>query len=145
MRLQMVTIPLQMRYKFTRTGPLKFFAFAGFGLNMIVQSDVDVTIKYHFPSLSIGENPNNNPNLANTIKETRRVSEHIRDGAPFSSKSYVTTTTGLGIEYSVAEHKTFFLQAAFQYQIPDLEFSNNNGKHIRSISVQAGVRSPLMK
>ena len=56
MRLQMVTIPLQIRYKVTRNGPLKFFAFAGFGLNMIVQSDVDVTINIislHFLSEKI--------------------------------------------------------------------------------------------
>jgi hypothetical protein len=143
MRLQLVTMPVQFRYKVDHNGPFKFYALAGFGLNLIVQSNIDVLIKYHFASLSANANPNNDPNLANTIKETRRIKEHIRDGAPFSTKSFLSATAGLGIEYSINEHKTFFLQSAIQYQIPDLEFSNNNGKHIRSLSVQAGVRTPL--
>ncbi len=145
MRLQLVTLPLQMRYKVDNKGPFKFYAQAGFDLNLIVQSDIDVSIKYHFQSLSINENPNSNPNLANTIKESRRVSEHIRDGAPFSTKSFVSAAAGLGIEYSFNEHKTFFIQTAAHYQIPNLEFSNNNGKHLRSISFQTGVRTPLGK
>ncbi|MGB3078476.1 MAG: hypothetical protein WBB31_05305 [Saprospiraceae bacterium] len=145
MRLQLVTLPLQMRYKVENKGPIKFYALAGFDLNLIVQSDIDVSIKYHFQSLSINENPNSNPNLANTIKESRRVSEHIRDGAPFSTKSFVSAAAGLGLEYSLNEHKTFFIQAAAHYQIPNLAFSNNNGKHLRSISIQTGVRTPLGK
>jgi len=145
MRLQLVTLPLQLRYKLDNKGPMKFYALAGFGLNLIVQSNIDVLIKYHFPSLTAGENPNNDPNLANTIKETRRISEHIRDGAPFSTKIFLSANAGLGVEYSINEHKTLFLQTAVQYQIPDLEFSNNNGKHIRSVSIQAGVRTPLGK
>ncbi len=145
MRLQLVTLPLQMRYKLENKGPFKFYALAGFDLNLIVQSDIDVTIKYHFQSLSVNENPNNNPKLDNTIKESRRVSEHIRDGAPFSTKSFVSAAAGLGIEYSLNENKTFFIQTAAHYQIPNLEFSNNNGKRIRSISIQTGVRTPLGK
>ncbi|MGB4848548.1 MAG: hypothetical protein WBP41_11555 [Saprospiraceae bacterium] len=145
MRLQLVTVPLQMRYKVDNKGPFKFYALAGFDLNLIVQLDIDVSIKYHFQSLSVNENPNSNPNLANTIKESRRVSEHIRDGAPFSTKSFVSAAAGLGIEYSLNEHKTFFIQTAAHYQIPNLEFSNNNGKQLRSISFQTGVRTPLGK
>lgn len=145
MRMQLVTMPVQMRYKIDNKGPFRFYAIAGFDLNLIVQSDVDVSIQYHFPSLSAGENPNNNPGIAQTIKETRRISEHIRDGAPFNTKSFVSATGGLGFEYSFNEHKTLFIQSAVQYQIPNLQFSNNNGKHIRSISIQAGVRTPLGK
>ncbi|MBK9983592.1 MAG: outer membrane beta-barrel protein [Saprospiraceae bacterium] len=106
MRLQLVTLPLQMRYKVENKGPIKFYALAGFDLNLIVQSDIDVSIKYHFQSLSINENPNSNPNLANTIKESRRVSEHIRDGAPFSPKSFVSCCR-FRSQYSLNEHKTF--------------------------------------
>ncbi|MEO6131912.1 MAG: hypothetical protein ABIQ02_08685, partial [Saprospiraceae bacterium] len=145
MRLQLVTMPVQVRYKVYNKGPFRFYALAGFDLNLIVQSDVDVSIKYHFPSLSAGENPNNNPGIAQTIKETKRVSEHIRDGAPLSTKSFVSGAAGLGLEYAFNEHKTLFLQAAAQYQIPNVQFSNNNGKHIRSISIQTGVRTPLGK
>jgi hypothetical protein len=143
MRLQLVTVPFQFRYRFEPKGRLKAYTLAGFGLNVITQSDIDVLIKYHFASLSANENPNNNPSLAETIRETRRIREHIRDGAPFSTKSFVSATAGLGLEYALTEHKTLFLQTALQYQIPNLSFSNINGKHIRSVSLQMGVRTPL--
>ena len=143
MRLQMISVPLQFRYRFDHKGFFKAYGLAGFGLHLIAQSDVDVLIKYHFPSLSYGQDPNNVPQLAEIYRETRRISEHIRDGAPFSTKSYFSVNVGAGVEYSVSENKTIFLQSTLLYQVPNLTFSNNNGKHIRSMSLQAGVRTPL--
>jgi hypothetical protein len=143
MNLQLVSVPVQYRYRFDHQGKLQAYGLAGFGLHVIARSDIDVLIKYHFPSLSAGENPNNNPSLAETIRETRRIREHIRDGAPFSSKSFFSANAGLGLEYYMTPHKILFLQTAIQYQIPNLKFSNNNGKNIQSVSIQAGVRTPL--
>ena len=143
MRLQLVSVPLHYRYKFDYKGPFKVYGLAGLGLNLIAQSNIDVVIEYQFPSLSFGGDPNTDPTLGPIIKETRRISEHIRDGAPFSTKSFFSVEAGAGIEYAVSEHKSLFLQSAVQYQVPNLGFSNNNGKHIRSVSLQAGVRTPL--
>jgi hypothetical protein len=145
MRLQIVSLPVQYRYRFDHTGRFKAYAIAGGGFHVIAESDIDVSIKYHFASLAFGENPNNDPNLAATIQESRRIREHIRDGAPFSTKSFVSVNAGLGIEYMLTEHKALFLQAVGQYQIPNITFSNNNGKHLRSVSLQAGIRGPLGK
>ena len=145
MRLQLLTVPLQYRYRIAHKGPLKFYALGGFGVNVIAQSNIDVVVKYHFPSLSFGENPNNNPVLAQTIRETKRVREHIRDGAPLSTKNFVTANLGGGVEYAVLGDKILFLQTAVQYQVPKIAFSNNNGKHIRSVTLQAGIRTPLGK
>ncbi len=143
MRLQMVSVPVHYRYRFLHKSRTKAYALAGFGMHVIAQSDIDVQIRYHFPSLAAGQNPNSDPLLANTIRETRRISEHIRDGAPFSTKSFVSTHAGLGLEYGLTHNKTLFLQGILQYQIPELKFSNNNGKHIRTMSLQMGVRTPL--
>jgi hypothetical protein len=143
MRLQLVSVPLQFRYRFEPEGRLKAYALAGFGMHVIVQSDIDVRVKYQFASLAAGENPNNNPAAAQTIYETRRISEDIKDGAPFSTKSFISANIGLGVEYMLRENKTLFLQTAYQYQVPDLNFSNHNGKHILSLSLQAGVRTRL--
>ena len=145
MRLQVVSLPVQYRYRFDHTGRFKAYGIAGGGFHVIAESDIDVSIKYHFPSLAFGENPNNDPSLAATIQESRRIREHIRDGAPFSTKSFVSVNAGLGIEYMITEHKALFLQTVAQYQIPNITFSNNNGKHLRSVSLQAGIRGPLGK
>jgi hypothetical protein len=143
MRMQLISVPLQFRYRFEPQGRLKAYALAGFGLHLIAQSDIDVLVKYNFPSLPEGENPNNNPSLARTIRETKRVSDDFREKAPFSNTSYISANLGAGLEYRLTERQTVFLQAAYQYQIPNLRFSNHNGKHLLSVSVQAGVRTPL--
>lgn len=143
MRMQLISVPLQFRYRFEPKGRLKAYALAGFGLHLIAQSDIDVLVKYNFPSLPEGEDPNNNPSLARTIRETKRVSDDFREKAPLSNTSYISANLGAGLEYRLAERKTLFLQAAYQYQIPNLRFSNHNGKHLLSVSVQAGVRTPL--
>ena len=143
MRLQLVSVPLQFRYRFEPKGRLKSYALAGFGMHVIVQSDIDMMVKYKFNSLAAGENPNNDPAAAQTIHETRRISEDIKDGAPFSTKSFISANLGLGLEYVLRENKTLFLQTAYQYQIPKLKFSNHNGKHILSLSLQVGVRTQL--
>ena len=143
MRLQLVSVPFHMRYRFENKGRLKAYALAGFGLHVIVQSDIDIIAKYNFASLAAGENPNNVLELAQTIRETKRISEDFKDGAPFSTKSFISANLGLGLEYSLRENKALFLQTAYQYQIPNLRFSNHNGKHILSLSLQAGVRTTL--
>jgi hypothetical protein len=53
--------------------------------------------------------------------------------------------SGVGVEYMLTEHKAIFLQSVAQYQIPNIAFSNNNGKHLRSVSLQVGIRGPLGK
>jgi hypothetical protein len=145
MKMQIVSLPVQYRYRFDHEGRFKTYGIAGGGFHVIEQSDVDVQIKYHFASLAFGQNPNHDPTLAATIKESRRIREHIRDGAPFSTKSFVSINAGLGIEYMLSEHKAIFFQTVAQYQIPNIAFSNNNGKHLRSVSLQAGIRGPLGK
>ncbi len=143
MRMQLVSAPLQFRYRFEPKGRLKSYAIAGFGLHLITQSDIDVMVEYNFPSLSEGEDPNNIPSLARTIRQTKRVSDDIRKKAPFSSQSFISANLGVGMEYLLDEHKTLFLQTAYQYQVPNLRFSNHDGKHLLSLSFQAGVRTPL--
>lgn len=143
MRMQLISAPLQFRYRFEPKGRLKSYAIAGFGLHLITQSDIDVMVEYNFPSLNEGEDPNNVPSLARTIRQTQRVSEDIRKKAPFSSQSFISANLGVGMEYLLDEHKTLFLQTAYQYQVPNLRFSNHDGKHLLSLSFQAGVRTPL--
>lgn len=143
MHMQVISVPLQYRYRFDYEGRLKAYALAGFSLHYIVQSDIDVLIEHNFPSLSAGEDPTTVPALARTIRQAQRVSEDIKDSAPFSTRSYISANLGAGIEYAITEQKTLFFQTAYQYQIPNLRFSNHNGKHLLSVSFQAGVRTPL--
>lgn len=143
MHIQFVSVPLEYRYQITPSRRFNAYVLGGFALHVIAQSDVDVVVKHSFASLSPGENPNSNPELVRNIRASKQLSEDFRDGAPFSTKSHISANIGLGIEYRLTKQKTLFLQSAYQYQIPNLRFSNHNGKHLLSVSLQAGVRTPL--
>lgn len=143
MQLQLISVPIQFRYKITPQRQFRLYAIAGLGMHIIAQSDIDVDVNYNFNSLPEGENPNNHPALAQTIRESQRLSDKFRKKAPFSTKSYVTANLGLGVEFSLADRKNIFLQSTYQYQIPNLRFSNHNGKHLVTTALQAGVRTPL--
>jgi hypothetical protein len=143
LRLQLVSVPLQGRIRLDRKGRIQTYAAGGMTFTVVAQSDLDVVSSYNFTSLAAGADPNSDPVIARTLRETRRISETLRDGAPFSSKNYVSLNGGLGVEYVIMHHKKLFLQAQAQYQIPNLEFSNHNGKDLRALVVQAGLRSSL--
>lgn len=143
LRLQLVSVPLQGRFRLDRKGRIQTYAAGGMTFTVVAQSDLDVVSSYNFTSLAAGADPNSDPVIARTLRETRRISETLRDGAPFSSKNYVSLNGGFGLEYVIMNHKKIFLQAQAQYQIPNLEFSNHNGKDLRALVVQAGLRSSL--
>jgi hypothetical protein len=143
LRLQLVSVPLQGRFRLDRKGRIQSYAAGGMTITVVAQSDLDVVSSYNFNSLAAGADPNSDPVIARTLRETRRISETLRDGAPFSSKNYVSLNGGFGLEYVIMNHKKIFLQAQAQYQIPNLEFSNHNGKDLRALVVQAGLRSSL--
>ncbi len=145
MLMQFISIPLQARYKFDPHGRIRTYAQAGFGMHMIMQSHADVDVEYDFPTLVEGEDPNADPALQRTIRQTQRASEDLRDQAPFSTKSLVSANLGLGIEYDLFEDKTIFIQSLYQYQIPNLRFKNHGEKHLVTLSIQAGVRAPISR
>lgn len=145
MNLQLISLPLQFRYRINHKGPFRFYAFTGFGLHLIAKSDIDVLIKYEFATSAPAIDPKEDPKNEEIFYNTRRISEHIRDGAPFSTKTFLSLNGGLGCEYSLSSQKTLFLQSGAQYQLPNVKFSNNNGKNIRSVSIQGGVRMPIGK
>ena len=142
-RMQVISVPLQLRYHFERKGRLKAYAIAGFGLHLIAQSDIDLDVDYNFASLEEGEDPNNVPSLARTIRQTQIVSDGFRKKGSFKNHSYISANLGAGLEYALPDRKMIFAQTAYQYQIPNLRFSNHNGNHLLSVSFQAGVRAPL--
>ncbi len=143
MQIQIISAPIQLRYKITPQNRFQWYAIAGVGMHIIAQSDIDVDVNYNFSSLPVGENPNNHPALAKTIRESQRLRDNFRQKAPFSTKSFITANLGLGFEYAVAARKSLFLQSTYQYQIPNLRFSNHNGKQLVSTAIQVGVRTPL--
>lgn len=143
MDMQVLTLPVMARFAIGAKKRLNPYLITGMAMNVVAKLDMDVVSNYHFASLAVGEDPSSKPHLLQTIQESKRLREGILDGEPFSSKNYLTANIGAGLEYALINHRSLFIQSIFQYQIPNLNFSNNKGKDLRSIAIQAGVRTTL--
>lgn len=145
LRLQLITLPMQGRYRLDHTGRIQTYLAGGMSFTVVAQSDLDVFSSYSFTSLAQGADPKSDPVLARTLRETQRISEHLRDNTPFKTKNYLSLQAGAGVEYVLTNHNKFFLQVLAQYQIPNVEFSKHNGKDLRAMALQAGMRTLLGK
>jgi hypothetical protein len=138
--IDLVSIPLSLSYKIKPSGTFRFYVVGGLDFNIIAQAHYDLKIQNNYPfPLSITQSASS---LASN-REAHRVKEHILDGAKFNSKSFVTAHAGIGIEKYLNPELSIFLQPSYLYQIPIDRFSNNIGKHFKTLNIRIGTRLPL--
>jgi hypothetical protein len=138
--IDLVSIPLSLSYQVKPTGTFRFYVVGGFDLNIIAQAHYDLNIQNNYPlPLSITQSASA---LASN-REAHRVKEHILDGATFNGKSFVTAHAGFGIEKYLNPDLSIFMQPSYLYQVPINRFSNNGGKHFKTLNIRIGARMPL--
>jgi hypothetical protein len=138
--IDLVSIPLSLSYQVKPTGTFRFYVVGGFDLNIIAQAHYDLNIKNNYPlPLSITQSAS----ALALNREAHRVKEHILDGATFNGKSYVTAHAGFGIEKYLNPDLSIFMQPSYLYQVPINRFSNNGGKHFKTLNIRIGARMPL--
>ncbi len=136
--LHIVSVPMYAHWNFDRKGKTRFYALAGTGINLIADAHYDLITRNNFRS-----GPSGGVRDKNTDYEVARIREHILDGAEFSSKSYITLVGGLGVEHHIGDKLSLFAQPTFNYQVPFFQFSDQNGKQFKYISMQFGTRVRL--
>ncbi|RLD18288.1 MAG: hypothetical protein DRI69_10580 [Bacteroidetes bacterium] len=136
--LHIVSVPMYAHWNFDRKGKTRFYAIGGANVNLIANAHYDLITRNNFRS-----GPSGGVRDKNTDFEVARIREHILDGAEFSSKSYITLVAGLGVEHNIGDKLSVFAQPSFNYQVPFFQFSDQNGKQFKYISMQFGTRVRL--
>jgi hypothetical protein len=135
--LNIISLPLYMHYKIDGKGLWRVYATGGASLHVIANANYDLIVETYTTSIV------QNPQQLQIEREVQRVREHMRDGAKFSSKGYLTLIGGLGLERYLNQRMSVFVQPMYHYQIPFFGLIDQNGKHLQNGSLMLGTRISL--
>lgn len=136
--LNIVSLPLYLHWKLDGRGVWRVYATGGASMHVIANANYDLIAENIYTSSAV----QSGQQLQN-IREVQRVREHMRDGAKFSSKGYLTAMGGFGVERYLNSRMSVFAQPMYQYQIPFFGLIDQNGKHLQNGSLLLGTRISL--
>lgn len=145
--LDIVRIPVNLRYNFFKKKKWNFYAYSGASLNFAVETF------YHFTTRDIGQSdasrnfvaPSRNPR---SPEESSRPYSHaaydgLFEGGTISNNTFLTANLGFGIERFFTPRMSIFFQPGYQYQ-----FTNGLGPQsdrVNSLSIMTGAKVTLKK
>lgn len=151
--LDVLRIPLRVRYDVTRMGKWHLYGQGGVAMNLTMNR-----IHYH-EVVQIGGDPLLPPESTDfdlrggsENEETRKpdygsVNESVgllKSGGTFKNNNYVSFELGIGIERFLSSRFSIFTQPTFNTQFLESSIGLNN-ERINTLSIEAGVRVSLKK
>lgn len=136
--LNVLSVPLYFHWKIDGRGLWRVYATSGISLHVIASAHYDLITETIYTSSAVQD-----PTQMQNRGEVERLRENMLDGAKFSSKGYITTVGGFGIERSLNSRMSLFIQPMYEYQIPFFGLIEQNGKHQQNGSLLLGTRISL--
>ena len=139
--LNMVKIPVNLKYHFYQKGKWNVYANGGANLNMAMQANYDK--KQHFFGVSNptgGFNPLPFGEVA--VSETttkKRFADGIFEGGSFIENRYFTANLGFGVERKFNPRWSIFGQPTYQHQLLSQGLGPNKDR-INTLSILTGAR-----
>ncbi len=139
--LNMVKIPLNLKYHFYQKGKWNVYANGGANLNMAMQANYDKK-QYFFG----GDNPTGGfvplPIGSVAVSETttkKRFADGIIEGGSFIENRYFTANLGFGVERKFNPRWSIFGQPTYQHQLLSQGLGPNKDR-INTLSILTGAR-----
>lgn len=129
--MDIVEVPLNVRYHFAKKQKVKVYASAGVSMNLAMNANYD-RVEY-YPILSPQQ-----PRIA----ATNPVKDGLLHGGTFNNNSYLTANIGAGLEYALTEKRSVFLQTAYHHSLNEGGVGPKNDR-LNNFSIQAGARITL--
>jgi len=129
--MDVVELPVNVRYTFAKKGKLKFYANAGISANVALANNF-VRDEY-YPLIDPLE-----PRLAST----NLIKGGLLNGESLNKNLYITTNIGAGMEYALSNKHSVFVQGAYQQYLGNKGLGPKNDK-INSFAINAGARVTL--
>lgn len=133
-QLDIVKLPLHLRYNFMNQNKWNVYAHSGASFNMTVET------LYEYTSQNIGNTSND---FASRREDPHSSSAYngIFEGGNFIDNTFITANLGLGVERHFNTRMSVFLGSTYQHQITK-GLGPQNDK-INSLSIMAGARVTL--
>jgi hypothetical protein len=143
--LDLIRLPLNIKYNFSEKKKWNIYAFSGLSLNMAVETF------YNFTTQDVGQSDASrnfgipNPRMPDEYREqfSQPSYDGIFEGGKFSTNSFITANFGFGIERYFTPRMSIFVQPAYMHQLSKGLGPQND--QINSISILTGAKVTLKK
>ncbi|MCO6491811.1 MAG: hypothetical protein J5I98_25575 [Phaeodactylibacter sp.] len=143
--LNIINVPLHVRYSFLRRGGWRAYALAGASLQVAFQRNYYVTEAPQFDFLPMRP-PSSPPppapsNEEPAIDRIRKSGLGWFEGGTFEENAYLTGNVGLGLERYINSHWSLFVQPTYQHSLQYFRVGlGPNADQINSLSVLFGAK-----
>ena len=129
--MDVVEVPVNVRYTFAKKGKLKFYGNAGVSANIALTNNY---VRDEFYPIIDPLQPR--------IAATNLIKGGLINNESLNKNLYITTNVGAGMEYAVTNKHNIFVQAAYQQYLNDKGLGPKNDK-ISTLAINAGARITL--
>lgn len=136
-QLNLVNLPIHVKYRFKRGKHWSFFGLLGGSLNVAAQTSYDTEL-----SLST---PNNERKILVQTEGDRLPQDYksgLLEGGKFQENYYLTADIGVGAEYKVNKRWSLFVQPTYMHQI-GVKGIGPNKDRINTLALQFGSKVVL--
>ena len=129
--MDIVEVPVNLRYHFAKKQKVKLYASAGVSMNLAMNTNYE-RVEY-YPVLSP---------LQPRIAAVNPIKDGILHGGDFGKNSFLAANIGAGMEYALTQKHSVFLQTAYQHSLSETGVGPKNDRQ-NNFSIQAGARITL--
>jgi hypothetical protein len=142
--LNIVSVPLNVLYRFDNTGKWRFYTLAGISGQLAVKAEYDTERKeLAFPSPYLRESESEYVNQGNrSLLESKDFNQGLLDGGALKDNLFITLNAGIGVEYLISEKMRLFAQPQYQFNFFNTGLGPNDDR-IDIFSFQLGTRFDL--
>ncbi len=142
--LNVLKVPLNLRYTFAKFGKWHTYVLSGVSLNMAIQANYDRQQTFLTKASARGFN-NFKASLDEPLAlDNKKYPDGLLEGGNFMENSYFTTNIGLGIERILSPRWSLFFQPSYHHfiQISEERLGPNKDR-INTFSISAGAKVNL--
>lgn len=145
--LNMINIPLHVRYNVLLRGPWRAYVLAGASIQLTFQADyfaVNADDQYNTKPSRTPSGAGQEKEEESSIVRIQKESIGLFEGGSFNDNTYLTGNIGLGVERYVGNRWSLFAQPTYQHALHYFgEGLGPNKDHINSLSVFFGAKVRL--
>lgn len=142
--LNIINVPLHVRYSFLRRGGWRAYALAGASLQVAFQRNYYVTEEPTYDFLPMQPPPPPPPGEEPVIDRIRKSGLGWFEGGTFEENAYLTGNLGIGLERYINPRWSLFVQPTYQHSLQYFRVGlGPNADRINSLSVLFGAKVRL--
>lgn len=140
--LNIVHIPLDVRYDFVQNGKWRLYGSGGVAFNFVLETVYDIEKKVLARSSNISEADVINTRNFNSNLDKKEFTPGVTEGGRLPDNTFLTVQLGFGVERFVTDRWSFFFEPMYQQQFSGMGIGPNENS-FKTISLRLGAKATM--